>query len=260
MSFLEIDARTREREWSMSKLQNHSYFEIYFLLKGRRRLVIDDRIFHISAPAVCVIPPYCMHKTEGDAYRRINVNVSADCLDGKELEFLNRLSQKAVFALDKKADFLIDFLERAATLSRAFADNTRLATSLVSVLLAFLSENSLVPYREEETSGSKDDSLVMQTVAYIKRRFYEDFTLDELCNDLFVSKNSLCSKFRRVMNCSVMEYRSFLRISRAKELLESGRLSLGDVAERCGYSSANYFSLIFKKTVGISPMNYRKAK
>ena len=201
-----------------------------------------------------------MHKTEGEAYHRINVNVSADCLDEKELDFLHRLSQKAVFGLDKKADFLIEFLEQAAILSHTFADNHRLASSIVSVILAFLSELSLAPHSEEETNGSKDELLVMQTVAYIKQRFHKDFSLDELCKDLFVSKNSLCSKFRRVMNCSVMEYRSFLRISRAKELLESGRLSLGEVAERCGYSSANYFSLVFKKAVGISPMNYRKGK
>ena len=75
MSFVEIDERIRSREWSMSELQSHDYFEMYFLLEGSRRLFIDDKIFDISAPAACVIPPFCMHKTEGGAYRRINVNV-----------------------------------------------------------------------------------------------------------------------------------------------------------------------------------------
>ena len=43
----------------------------------------------------------------------------------------------------------------------------------------------------------------------------------------------------------------------AKKSLAQG---LDEIAEECGFSSANYFSLIFKKEVGISPFNYRKAK
>ena len=262
MEFVEIDMRTRDKEWSMSHLQNHSYFEIYFLLEGSRRLFIDDRIFNVSAPAVCVIPPFCMHKTEGDAYRRININVSSDALCDSEAELLNRLSKKVAFQLSiADPDFFISFLEHAAALSHTHADQERLSISLVSVILAFLGDATLIPYTKEEAKdASKSDQAVMQAVTYIKNKFHEDFSLDELCNALFVSKNSLCSRFRSVMNCSVMEYRSFVRISKAKELLVSTKMGLGKIADECGYSSANYFSLIFKKEVGISPMNYRKAK
>lgn len=262
MSFVEIDERIRDREWSMSQLQSHDYFEVYFLLEGTRRLFIDDKTYHVSAPAACVIPPFCMHKTEGGGYRRINLNVSADALSDRDLDFLNRLSKKAVFGLDaKKASFFINFLEHAAELSGARLGDDRLPLSLVNTILAFLSEEQLTPYtREEKETASKSDKAVMQAVAYIKKRFDEDFSLDELCEALFVSKNALCAKFKRFMNCSVMEYRSFLRITRAKELLVSTKMSLGEIAEHCGYSSANYFSLTFKKEVGISPMNYRKAK
>jgi transcriptional regulator GlxA family with amidase domain len=50
------------------------------------------------------------------------------------------------------------------------------------------------------------------------------------------------------------------RQARAKNLLVTTDLSMDEIAERCGYSSANYFSLIFKKNVGLSPLNYRKKK
>jgi transcriptional regulator GlxA family with amidase domain len=57
-----------------------------------------------------------------------------------------------------------------------------------------------------------------------------------------------------------MEYRLFTRISRAKELLSSSKMSIESIAAECGFSSANYFSLIFKKEVGISPRSYRKMR
>lgn len=260
MGFIEIDLRKREKNWSMSKLQSHDYFEIYFLLEGKRRLFVDDKIFNICAPAACVIPPFCMHKTEGSSYKRINVNVSADSLSDRELDFLHRLSKMAAFQLNTEDGFFINLLERASDLSRTHTDEERLTASLVRVILSFLSEDTLTPYDEENPeNSSKSDMAVMQAVTYIKNHFHEELSLDELCNALFVSKNTLCSKFRSVMNCSVMEYRSFLRISKAKELLKSTKLSLSAIADRCGFSSANYFSLIFKRTVGISPINYRKA-
>ena len=262
MSFVEIDERIRSREWSMSELQSHDYFEMYFLLEGSRRLFIDDKIFDISAPAACVIPPFCMHKTEGGAYRRINVNVSTDIVSEGEWELLRQLSKKAAFGLDaEKAAFLIDLLKHAAALSPPPLAEKRLSAALVTVTLAFLNEECLIPYDRASTQHStKGDAAVMQAVAYIKQNFHRDFSLDELSRALFISKNALCAKFRERMNCSVMEYRAFMRIARAKELLVSTRMSLGEIAEHCGYSSANYFSLIFKKEVGLSPMNYRKAK
>lgn len=262
MSFVEIDARTRAHEWSMSGLQSHDYFEIYLLLEGSRRLFIDGKSFAVSAPTACVIPPYCMHKTEGEAYRRININVSPDALRERERELLYRLSKTAVFGFDpQKAAFFIDFLEHAASLSASRAADGDLTLALVKVTLALLDEAHLTPCATEESPRtSRTDLAVIQATAYVKEHFDKDFSLDELCDTLFISKNSLCSRFKAFMNCSVMEYRSFLRIARAKELLVSTNLSLGKIAEACGYSSANYFSLIFKKEVGISPMNYRKAK
>lgn len=262
MEFAEIDLRARDRDWSMSSLQSHGYFEIYVLLEGERRLFLDEKIFHVSAPAVCVIPPFCMHKTEGGAYRRINLNISPELLSEREAELLERLSKKALLLSDtEETAFFTELLERAAALSQKHPEDARMSASLLSTLLAFLGETGLFPSLAKESApASKGDLAVMQAVAYIQSNLRENFSLDTLCAALFISKNSLCSKFRQVMNCSVTEYRTFVRISRAKELLVSTKMSLGEIAEACGYSSANYFSLIFKHEVGISPLNYRKAK
>ena len=248
MGFVEIDKRTRDKEWSMSELQSHSYFEVYFLLEGSRRLFIEDKMYDISAPTVCVIPPFCMHKTEGGAYSRININVSADCLCGEELDLLYKLGKGGVYRLDKsKASFFIDLLERSACFPFTSPGEDLLTLSFVRVLLAFLDTGFLNPHTpSEQIHMAKGDQTVMQAVTYIKKRFNEDFSLEELCESLFVSKNLLCSKFRGLMNCSIMEYRTFMRISKAKELLISTGMDIGSIAEQCGYSSANYFSLIFK--------------
>ena len=48
MHFIEIDCKERLGEWSMSSLQSHKYFELYFLLEGTRRFFLNNKIFNKS--------------------------------------------------------------------------------------------------------------------------------------------------------------------------------------------------------------------
>lgn len=262
MSFIEIDSCTRVDEWSMSRLQSHDYYELYFLLEGTRRFFLEDGIFNITAPTVCIIPPFCLHKTEGGAYKRININVSGDVLSEVEREFLDVYGEQVVFNLDtERATVFLSLLEEASGILYGNLTDGSLTASFVHVLLHLLGNGCLRPIDVNvgKVCPRRDDA-VMQAVAYINKHYAERFTVNDVCAALFMSKNSLCAKFRSTMHCSVMEYRSFIRISRAKEFLVSGGKSLEEIAELCGFSSANYFSLIFKKQVGISPSGYRKTK
>ena len=262
MSFAEIDECSRSTEWSMSDLHSHDYFEIYCLLKGERRYFLEDKIFDISAPTICILPPFTPHKTEGGAYRRININVSPDILSEREKRYLLDLGEHTAFKIEEsKAKLFISLLEESALKANHAPGGEALTIHFVHVLISILHQDALTPYHfSNSSSAPKKDISAMRAVKYINNHFNEDFTLLELCNRIFVSKNTLCSDFRRCMHCTVMEYRTFIRVVKAKELLSSTKKSISDIAFECGFSSANYFGLIFKKSVGISPSNYRKMR
>ena len=262
MSFSEIDLRERNYTWSMSELQSHAHYEIYCLTNGTRRYFVDDKIYVINAPTVCVIPPFTLHKTEGGAFRRITLNASPDVLTESERNYLTELGKQAVYRLDgEKAEVFIKMLDESAELSLDTPSGDRLSSHFIHVLLAMLKRTTLLPYDTiDNNKGAEKETPAMRAVSYISKHYNENFTLETLCERIFASKNSLCADFRALMNCSVMEYRTFIRISKAKELLSSTKMGLEDIASECGFSSANYFSLIFKKQVGISPLNYRKVK
>ena len=262
MSFSEIDLRERDYEWSMSDLQSHGHFEIYCLTSGTRTYFFEDKIYNISAPTVCIIPPFALHKTEGGAFRRITLNVSSDVLTESEQAYLYELGKCGVYKLDgDKACLFLTMLDESAELSRDTPSGERLAPHFIHVLLSLLGRTELIPYDTiDEQSGAKKETPAMRAVSYINKHFNENFTLDTLCENVFISKNSLCADFRALMNCSVIEYRTFIRISKAKELLASTNMKVDKIASECGFSSANYMGLVFKKEVGISPSGYRKIK
>ena len=53
-------------------------------------------------------------------------------------------------------------------------------------------------------------------------------------------------------------YVNQLRLRYAHELLDESPFNMSEIATRCGYSDAFYFSKVFKKATGISPKDYRK--
>ena len=57
----------------------------------------------------------------------------------------------------------------------------------------------------------------------------------------------------------VSAYLQGLRINQARELLKHSNLSVGEVAWQLGLQDASYFSQLFRRHCGVSPLRYREA-
>ncbi|MBO5314802.1 MAG: helix-turn-helix domain-containing protein [Clostridia bacterium] len=264
MSFIEIEYREKQKPFAMTALQSHDYYEIYCLMEGDRQVFFENCMFTLSKGAICVIPPFRMHKMEGGPYKRINLYISPDLLDTYENAFLKECSERVAFVLDEKEERLFFSLIEsfAKELGSETNSNDKYLLSLTRVLICILKKSKLVsiPTVTVEQTKKDDNGLILQIIDYINAHLEQNICLDDISERFFISKNTLCKKFRSIMRCSVVEYILGARQARAKNLLVTTDLSMDEIAERCGYSSANYFSLIFKKNVGISPLNYRKKK
>ncbi len=263
MDFVEIEYKQREAEWAMSDLQSHGYYELYFLIEGKRELFFENKVFDLEAPAFSVIPPFSMHKTSGGSYKRVNVNISGKLLTERERDLLDTLASGFAFSLaGEDADALSSLLMRGAEIILADKrEKHSLTLSFVHTALYMLESYKLESLEHSApASRGRRDTAAFDVASYINEHYREPLTLEGISERFYMSKNTLCSKFKDAMRCSVMEYLSFVRINRAKALLATSDMTMERISELCGYSSANYFSLTFKKSVGISPTAYRRAK
>ena len=264
MSFIEIEYRKTDKEWNMADLQAHNFYEIYYLLKGERHIFIEDKIFTLHENSIVIIPPFYMHKTDGGPYERINVYLSNDLLDENERKFLSSCSSILSFELENSKKNML------FSLFRPFLEETdkedllkkKYLLSFAKTFLYILQSSTLTPlsYAPSISKNNTNKNLILDIVAYINTHFQENITLESLKNKFFISKNTLCKNFQQVMHCSVMEYCSAARLNEAKHLLLTTTKSIEDIADLCGYSSANYFSLLFKSKTGLAPSTYRKKK
>lgn len=263
MGFLEIEYRALSREWNMASLHAHEYYEIYCLLEGERDIFFENRKLVLQKRSIVVIPPSCIHRTEGGAYRRVNLYISPSDLSENERDFLDECFRAVAFVPEgEKGHLFFSLLESIAETTTGGTLQKKYALHLIKSLLWLLKSATLVPLPEENiTPTPKDkDEAVFGAVSYINEHYREAVTLENLSELFFVSKNTLCRNFKRVMKCSVMDYCAVVRLNAAKCLLSETEKSMSEIAELCGYSSANYFSLIFKQSVGLSPREYRKKR
>lgn len=81
---------------------------------------------------------------------------------------------------------------------------------------------------------------------------------DALAYDLCISRAQLNRKLKAITGLTTTEYILHIRISLAKRLLDTTDLQIWEVAEKCGMDNVTYFGILFKKTVGITPLQYKK--
>lgn len=86
----------------------------------------------------------------------------------------------------------------------------------------------------------------------------ETVTLGEVARQFHYAEPYLSRMLKEYTGQGFSVYVRQLRMARAQSLLENSGLSVGDVAEMVGYSSASYFYSAFREEYGITPAQYRK--
>lgn len=95
--------------------------------------------------------------------------------------------------------------------------------------------------------------------AYLAEHYQQQITLDDLSKEFNMSKFHLQRSFCRATGQSPSQYQKKIRITKAKELLQTTNLSIGLIANSVGFESVSYFISAFKAQEGVTPLKYRSA-
>lgn len=101
---------------------------------------------------------------------------------------------------------------------------------------------------------------IRSAIHFMTVHYGEPLTLDEIAHHAGLSKYYFTNKFQKQMNTTPIQYLTKLRIQKAMELLVTTNKTLHEIAMDTGYDNANYFSKVFKKTIGMSADSFRKDK
>lgn len=113
----------------------------------------------------------------------------------------------------------------------------------------------------ERMATLREDSDAARLDAFLSSHFTEEITAQRLCRELGLGRSRLYKLSQQVYGCGISQQVRRLRMELARNLLEDHpEMSIGRIAEECGYEDYNYFIAVFSQSTGISPGSYRLQK
>lgn len=101
---------------------------------------------------------------------------------------------------------------------------------------------------------------VYKIVQYIQKNNRHKIELQDIADHLHMTKSYLCRFFKKETGDTIVNYINRVRINNSKLLLADTKVPLAEVALLCGFEDQSYFTKVFRRFVGVTPLKYRESR
>lgn len=130
-----------------------------------------------------------------------------------------------------------------------------------SILAWFFDVVALISQCMSEQHSKSDSNMLVLAKKKIDDHLYDpELSLSLVSEALEITPAYFSAFFIREMGIGFNEYITGLRVEKAKQLLMETNKKINAIASQCGFRSASYFIVVFRKQTGISPGEYRNTK
>lgn len=262
---INISRVRREAYFEMKTEHFHSFYEFYYLLNGKRKIFVNNRVYHVKEGDMVLIPKGEIHRTtynSKDSHERIALCFTQESIhhlleDIGSDTFMKCFQHKHLTIppnrrgyLESLFDRLLHEQENEDELSQALC--TRYCEEII--LFIIRCQNYAQPDIPEEL----EDKDIEAAAVYISHHYKENITLNKMAKFSCMSDSYFSRRFKTVTGFGFKEYLNAVRIRHACDLLLSTDMSITQIASDCGYMDSNYFGDAFHKIKHVSPSQYRK--
>jgi AraC family transcriptional regulator len=159
------------------------------------------------------------------------------------------------------SDPFIEQIERSLSLemeSNSFASQLFVDSLTTALSIHLLRHYSTWQRPLREASGGLPSRQLQQAIEYIQAHLNEEIKLASIAAQLGMSQYYFARLFKQSMHISPYQYVIQQRIDRVKHLLKTTSMSISEIAYQTGFSHQSQLTNQFRKTVGTTPINYRK--
>ncbi len=108
-----------------------------------------------------------------------------------------------------------------------------------------------------ELVSVRHDQLIHRLNQYIAGHLQTAITAQTICEDLHISRTRLYELTRQYLGMGIAGYIKEQRMAKARALLAETDARVSEISEMTGFADYSYFCKVFKKTIGLSPKEYR---
>ena len=244
--------------WEQEPNRRPKGFPLYHYLqteKGIGTVVVGKERYLLEEDQGILLAPGVPHEYHGEGDGWVTLFATFSGLLQESIPMLLR-NASVLLTEGEKGRAVRDIIQKAVECFEETPVNLYLASVYSYQLLLLLSDGRTMPERTGNPAMEKYERPVLKL---IQDRYMEPLTLEELSGRVYVSPQYLSRLFLQYMGCSVYEYLTGYRITRAKELLlrcPDRRIQV--IANDVGYSDTSHFILMFRRATEMTPGAFRR--
>jgi AraC-like DNA-binding protein len=252
----------------------HPEYELHLLIKGEGVRFIGDNISNFSPGEIVLLGgnlPHGWHckkeyfeDNENAEMETIVIHFSPNFLGD---DFLSLPETRLLPMLFEKAKggmvFLNDTRKKLSSLmlSAAESENLDRIIFLLSILKILSESAEYQPISKRDSffhSNEFETERLNRICTYTMANYEKDINLAQIASISNLTITSFCRYFKLITKKSYYTFLTEIRISHACNFLTEDKLSIDQIADRCGFYNISNFYRQFKKVMGVTPLNYKR--
>ena len=252
-------------------LHSHADFsEIVLVLEGKAAHVVNNEEYSISKGDVFVINENTAHAyTNTESFRICNIMFRPEMLKGSDLT--RSAGYHALFVIEPYLAGEQCFESRLKLGAEDFAEAERLIAEMIdeyncrrdgrkTLIQAYFVQLVTMLARKYALPSEKDKSEInlAKAVSYMENSYNVNISIKDLAEMCYISERHFSRIFRATYHITPGAYLNEIRMKNASRMLRATNMAVTEISEKCGFSNSSFFARQFRKTFGISPLEYRK--
>lgn len=236
----------------------HACTELFYVVGGMGQFRIMNTLLSVVQDDLVIVNPQVEHtEVSLNAHPLEYIVLGVEGLEFAASE--NGDSRYSLFNFHRGREELLAILRSILReIEQKPAGYETVCQNLLDILVIVLMRHTDFSLTVSPSRRSSKECAVVKR--YIDDNFKENITLDVLAEMAHVNKYYLVHSFSKEYEISPINYLIERRVKESCYLLCDTDHSLSQISHMMGFSSPSYFSQSFRKTMGISPMEYRKQK
>lgn len=222
-----------------------------YIVKGSGTVILQGNTYHPKAGDVYLLPQYTRHEyytNPNDPWVKVFFNVYGTGVSSMIQAF--GLKEQVLF---KDCEELRPLFEKIILKTRESIPDEQMMQELSMLFTGILYTLSEKTKKKQETNEE-----AQQLKDFIDRNVERELSIPEIAGSIYRSTDYANRLFKQYYNITPYAYYMKLRTENAKALLKHTSLSIGEIAERLGYKSGQYFSKQFRYATGMTATAYRR--
>ncbi len=235
----------------------HNLYEFNYFKKGNSEYLINNDLYNLESGDVVIMPPNTLHK----GIHKTNAIVEK-IFFYMDKQYLSTFLDSRMSLPNKPVIYHTSSLKRIDEIFEELHNEFNKKKQrvymeiLIGELIVLLQRMKTKNFISQKSTSS---SIIPQVLEYIKTHFTSNIKLEEVASRFYMNPSYFSRMFKEQTGFMFSEYITKLRIKEANKMLSLTNKHITDIAFTLGFNSSNNFCKTYKKTMGMTALEYRRA-